>query len=218
MPLDKIQVLIADDHQMIIKGIRSSLSEIQELEVAAEALNGREAVRLAETLQPDILILDISLPALSGLDVTARVRKLSPDTRIVIYTMIADPEMIARLLKFEVSAFVLKSDPESELIHAVRAVSRRGSYYNQEAQEVLAGLMKRKKPGKTDPFDMLSPREREVFHQLAEGKNVREIAETLRISIKTVETHKYKIFAKLRLHTITDLVKVAIKKSIISLD
>lgn len=218
MPLDKIQVLIADDHQMIIKGIRSSLSEIQELEVAAEALNGREAVRLAETLQPDILILDISLPELSGLDVTARVRKLSPDTRIVIYTMIADPEMIARLLKFEVSAFVLKSDPESELIHAVRAVSRRGSYYNQEAQEVLAGLMKRKKPGKIDPFDMLSPREREVFHQLAEGKNVREIAETLRISIKTVETHKYKIFAKLRLHTITDLVKVAIKKSIISLD
>ncbi len=218
MPADKIGVLIADDHQMIIKGIRSSLSGIQELEVVGEALNGREAVRLAETLQPDILILDISLPELNGLDVTARVRKLSFDTRIVIYTMIADPEMIARLLKYEVSAFVLKSDPESELIHAVQAVSRRGSYYNQEAQDVLSGLMKRKKPGKTDPFDMLSPREREVFHQLAEGKNVREIADTLKISIKTVETHKYKIFAKLRLHTITDLVKVAIKKSIISLD
>lgn len=215
--MPKTRILIVDDHRVVIKGIKSELLEHPEFEVVGEALNGRQAVKLAESLRPDIVIMDISMPQLNGIDATLQIKKIIPEVHIIIFTMYSRKEYIIDLFKAGVSGYVLKDDPISELVIAIKAVKRGGTYFSSMAPSVLLNYMKvleESKPAK-DPYHSLGMREREVFQLLAEGNSIKEIADLLCISPRTVETHKYNIMTKLNIRTMTDLIKVAIRKNII---
>jgi DNA-binding NarL/FixJ family response regulator len=217
--MSKTRILIADDHRVVIEGIRSSLRDYAEFEVVGEAFNGRQAVKLAESLQPEIVIIDISMPDLNGLDATLQIKKISPDIRVIIYTMHSDREFVVDLFKAGISAYVLKEDPMSDLILAIKAVSGGGTYFSTMTPTILLRHMKELEDGTVEKngFGLLSLREREVFQLLAEWKSPKEIADTLCISPKTVESHKYNIMAKLNLSSMGDLIKLAIRKKIVPL-
>jgi two-component system response regulator NreC len=217
--MEKTRILIADDHRVVIEGIKSALNPYPQFEVVGEATNGRKAVKQTESLKPDIVILDISMPDLNGIDATLQIKKISEKIRIIIYTMHSNREFIIDLFKAGISAYVLKEDPMSDLILAIKAVDSGGSYFSPMTPSVLLSHMKTLEEGKGEknPFESLSLREREVFQLLAEGKSIKEIASLLCISPKTVESHKYNILSKLDLHSMTDLIKLAIRKKIIPL-
>jgi DNA-binding NarL/FixJ family response regulator len=215
--MEKTKILIADDHRVVIEGIKSALQEHPEFEVVGEALDGLQAVELTMSLEPDIVIMDISMPNLSGVEATRKIKELDPEIGIVIYTMYSDKEFVIDLFKAGISAYVLKDDPLSDLILALKAVKGGGTYFSTMAPTVLIRHMEEmeEKTTSKNSFDSLSQREREVFQLLAEGKSVKEIAGDLFISPKTVESHKYNIMGKLEATSIVDLTKIAIRKNLI---
>ena len=215
--MDKTKILIVDDHRVVIKGIKSALADHTEFEVVGEALNGRQAIKLVESLRPDIVIMDISMPELNGIDATLQIKKMFPDVYIIIFTMYSNKEYVIDLFMAGISGYVLKDDPMSDLISALKAVRNGGTYFSMMAPSVLLNHLKELEKDKInkDLFNSLSMREREVFQLLAEGKSIKKIANQLFISPKTVESHKYNIMTKLNIHTMTDLIKVAIRKNII---
>ncbi len=217
--MTKTSILIADDHSVVIEGIRAALHDHSEFEVVGEASDGRKAVKLTESLKPKIVIMDISMPNLNGIDATMQIRKISSNIRIIIYTMHSNKEFVVDLFRAGVSAYVLKEDPMSDLILAIKAVSRGGTYFSTMAPTILLRHMQMLEQGKVekDGFELLSLREREIFQLLAEGKPPKDIANQLCISPKTVESHKYNIMAKLDIQSMTDLIKTAIRKKIIPL-
>ncbi|MFZ2446163.1 MAG: response regulator transcription factor [Syntrophobacteraceae bacterium] len=216
--MKKTRVLIVDDHQVVIGGIRSVLREFPEFEVAGEASNGRDGVRLAQSLEPDVVIMDISMPDLNGIDATLQLKKKSPQTRVIIFTMYSDKEYLLDLIRAGISAYVLKEDPISDLILALKAVQSGGTYFSTMSPEVLIEQIRKLDRGDSEStgFSDLTLREREVLQLLAEGNNVKDIAVKLKLSPKTVESHKYSVMAKLNTHNIADLTKIAIKKKLIS--
>ena len=215
--MDKTKILITDDHRVVIEGIKSALQEHPEFEVVGEAINGLEAVELVKSSGPHIVIMDISMPNLNGLEATRQIMALNPEIKIVIYTMYSDKEFVIDLFKTGISAYVLKDDPLSDLILALKAVKGGGTYFSTMAPTVLLRHMEELEANSTgkDSFDTLSRREREVFQHLAEGKGIRKIADQLFISPKTVESHKYNIMKKLQAASIVDLTKIAIRKNLI---
>ena len=215
--MSKTKILIADDHKVVIEGIKSALQEHPEFEVVSEAADGLQAVELAKSLEPDIVIMDISMPNLSGVEATRQIKGLNPGIQIVIYTMYSDKEFVIDLFKAGISAYVLKDDPLSDLILALKAVKGGGTYFSTMAPTILARHMEEMEEKTTikNSFDTLSLREREVFLLLAEGKSIKEIADDLFISPKTVESHKYNIMEKLQATSIVDLTKIAIRKNLI---
>ena len=217
--MDKAKILIVDDHRVVIEGIRSALREHPEFEVVGEAIDGLEAVENAKLLRPDIVIMDISMPNLGGIDATKQIKKFDPEIRIVIYTMYSDKEFVLDLFKAGISAYVLKDDPLSDLILALKAVKGGGTYFSTMAPTVLLRHIEEMEDqsASKNSFDTLSQREREVFQLLAEGKGIKEIANELFISPKTVESHKYHIMEKLQAASIVDLTKLAIRKNLIKL-
>jgi len=216
--MPKKRILIAEDHEIVIEGIKSILETHPGLALVGRALNGREAVKMAASLQPDIVVMDIAMPGLNGIDATLQIRKASPNIRIIIYTMNTDRELIIDLFKAGISGFVLKEDPISDLVMAIKTVSKGNTYFSSQAPEVFVEYVNRLEKGEVrkDPFDTLSLREREIFQLLAEGETVKSISKQLFISTSTVETHKYAIMRKLDLHSLSDLIKLAVKKRIIS--
>jgi DNA-binding NarL/FixJ family response regulator len=210
-------ILIADDHRVVIEGIKSALQEHPEFEVVAEAVDGLEAVEFAKSLKPNIVIMDISMPNLSGIEATRQIKALNPGNQIVIYTMHSDKEFVIDLFKAGISAYVLKDDPLSDLILALKAVEGGGTYFSTMAPTVLLRHIKEmeEKTASKNSFDTLSQRELEVFQLLAEGKRIKEIANQLFISPKTVESHKYNIMEKLQATSVVDLTKIAIRKNLI---
>jgi len=217
--MSKAKILIADDHCVVIQGIKSALKEHPEFEVIGESGNGIRAVETAKSLQPDIVIMDISMPHLNGLEAAKQIIGLSPDIRVIIYTMYSDKELVIDLFKAGISAYVLKEDPLSDLILALKAVKEGGTYFNTLAPMVLVRYINEIesiKPEK-DTFDNLSKREQEVFQLLAEGKSIKETAYKLFISPKTVESHKYNIMGKLKIKSFIDFTKIAIRKNLIHL-
>ena len=214
--MKKTKILIVDDHRVVIEGIKSTLAEHSEFEVVGEAPNGREAVKLSQSLRPDIVIMDISMPDLNGIDATLQIKKLCPDIRIIIFSMHANREYVIDLFMAGISAYVLKDDPLSELILALKAVCGGGTYFSTMAPKILANHMRVLEEGKNGAggFESLSLREREVLQMLAEGKSIKEIAEKLYISPKTVESHKYRIMSKLNAQSLADLVKIAVRKKL----
>ena len=214
--MKKTKILIVDDHRVVIEGIKSALEEHSEFEVVGEAPNGREAVKLSQSLRPDIVIMDISMPDLNGIDATLQIKKLCPDIRIIIFSMHANREYVIDLFMAGISAYVLKDDPLSELILALKAVCGGGTYFSTMAPKILANHMRVLEEGKNGAggFESLSLREREVLQMLAEGKSIKEIAEKLYISPKTVESHKYRIMSKLNAQSLADLVKIAVRKKL----
>lgn len=213
----KTTVILVDDHRVVIEGIKSALKEYPIFKIIGAVTDGLEAVKLATSLTPDIMILDISMPGLSGLEVVKKIKLSAPEIKIVIYTMHSAKEFIIDLFKMGISAYVLKDDPLSDLILSLKAVMGGGTYFSTMAPAVLLEHMKELEDKSTseDPYHSLSLREREVFKHLAEGISIKDIADKLIISRKTVESHKYNIMEKLKAKSIVELTKIAIKRNLI---
>ncbi|MEM7828070.1 MAG: response regulator transcription factor [Candidatus Aenigmatarchaeota archaeon] len=214
----KIKVLIADDHALVREGIAAFLKLCDDIEVIGEASDGLEAIKKAEKLQPDVVIMDINMPKLGGLEATVEIKKILPDTKILVLTQYDDSEYISRFLKAGVSGYILKKAVGSDLISAIRAVSRGEIYlYPSIASEVVAGYLD-KKMDIEDPYERLTDREKQVLRLIAEGYTHKEIADLLNLSVKTVIAHQSNISEKLGIHSRAALIKYAIQRGIIKID
>lgn len=211
-----IRILIADDHQLFREGIVNLLSASPEIEIIAQAENGKEAIEKAKKLRPAIVIMDLSLPVINGLDAIRILYKELPDTRILVLSMHADKHYIKEALEAGAYSYLCKNCTYDQLTEAISSVHRGKKYLSDEITEVLIRdyLSKEDVPANNQK---LSERELEVLKLLADGKQAREISDMLFISIKTVGTHKQNIFEKLHFNSTADLVKYAIKKGIVSL-
>jgi len=215
--MSKTKVLIADDHALVREGIASLLRRSEDIEVVGEASNGTEAIEKASALKPDIVLMDISMPGLGGLEATVEIKKRQPDIKILVLTQYDDREYISRFLKVGASGYILKLAAGSELLTAIRAVSKGESYLHPSvASKVIEGYVGRKKEI-SDLYELLTDREKQVLKLIAEGYTYKEIAGTLGISEKTVIAHQGHISEKLDLHTKAELIKFAIVKGIIRL-
>ncbi len=214
-----IKVLIADDHALVREGIIAFLKLCDDIEVIGEASDGIEAVNKTEKLKPDVVIMDINMPKLGGLEVTLEIKRKTPDVKILVLTQYDDREYISRLLKAGVSGYILKKAGATELISAIRAVKRGELYLHPSiAKEVVEGYLHKEKAMAEDPYDLLTEREKQVLKLITEGYTYKEIADALGISVKTAIAHYTKISEKLDIHTRAGLIKFAIKKGIIKID
>jgi DNA-binding NarL/FixJ family response regulator len=217
---DKTRILIVDDHFVVIKGIKSVLAGYPEFEVVGVAGNGEGAIEKTKALGPDLVIMDISMPGVNGIEATRAIIKTDEKVKIIVFTMSSDKEDILTLFREGVAGYVIKDAPLDDLISALEAVKMGGTYYCQPAQQIIhdhmAGLEKGLGRGThLDRLDSLSKREMEIFPLLADGLSVKEIAEKLCISGKTVESHKYNIMQKLGADSLAELTKIAVKKKLI---
>ena len=216
MPLYRI--LIADDHLLVRAGIRALIESIEGATVVAEANDGREAVDLAATLRPDIAILDVTMPGLNGLEAATRLREASPATRVIILSMHANEAYVRTALKSGAAGYLLKSATAGELQVALQTVAR-GEIYLSPAvsKQVVKGFVDGTAHD-ASPLDALTTRQREILQLIAEGRSTKEVAFTLSISAKTVETHRAQIMERLEIHDLAGLVRFAIRSGLISSD
>ncbi len=212
-----MRIVLADDHGIVRRGLRSLLEGEPGVEVVGEAANGREALKLLETTKPDMAILDVAMPMLNGIEVTAQAMKAFPDLRVIILSMYADEAYIVRALTAGARAYLLKEATEDDLLPAVRAVAIGRSFFSPAISTILLADYVRhlKQRGLEDSYDVLSDREKEVLQLLAEGKSNKEAAAVLHISLSTVETHRLKLMQKLGLHNTAEIVLYAVRKGII---
>lgn len=212
MPL---RILVADDHHVVRAGLRTLLETKSGWQVCAEAVNGREAVEKAGELTPDVAVLDIGMPLLNGVEATRQIRKVSPKTEVLILTMHDSEMLIQEVLKAGARGYILKDDADRNLIAAVDALRRHKPYLSSRVSGVFSKTML--SPGEDSGLERrrLTPREREIVQLLAEGKSNKEIASLLNISVKTAETHRANIMLKLDFHSITELVRYAVRNRII---
>lgn len=213
----KIRVLIADDHALVREGIAAFLRFSDEIDVVGEASDGIEAIEKAKKYKPDVVLMDIAMPKLGGLEATVELKKIFPYIKILVLTQYDDREYISRFLKAGVTGYLLKRAVGSDLISAIKAVNRGEIYlFSSIAAEVVSGYLNRfKEPSVEDPYDKLTDREKQVLKLLAEGYTHKEIARLLNISVKTVIAHNTNINDKLNIHNRSALVKFAIQKGII---
>jgi len=211
----KIRTLIADDHEIVRQGLRTLL-ENENCEVIAEFSSGREAVEGAKKLKPDVAVLDISMPDLNGVEAAQQIAKELPDTKVVILTMHDSEELARKVLEAGARGFVLKSDAVRDLANAVKTVVSGKPFFSGKISEMLLrGYLEGSRKTNTETIPTLTPREREVVQLLAEGKSSKEVASILGTSPATVDTQRAKIMQKLDLHSVTDLVRYAIRNHII---
>ena len=216
--MKNLRILIADDHDLMRRGVRTLLEAHPGWEVCAEAPTGREAVTKAEELKPDIVILDISMPDLNGLEAARRIRSASPNTEILILSMHYSDQLIRELLEAGVRGYIIKSDSDRDLIIAVETLATHKPFFTPRATEVILGNLQVAGTRAQLPStirERLTSREREIVQLLAEGKSSKEVASSLCISVKTAETHRANIMRKLQLHTVTELVRYAVRNQII---
>jgi DNA-binding NarL/FixJ family response regulator len=218
--MHKKKILIADDHALVREGIAAFLKLCDDFEVIAEASDGIEAIEKTNKYRPDIIIMDINMPKLGGLEATIEIKKLHPEIKVLVLTQYEDPEYISRFLKAGVSGYLLKKAVGSDLITALKAIGRGELYlYSSIASEVVAGYLHGdRKTDLEDPYEKLSDREKQVLKLVAEGHTHKEAADMLGISVKTVIAHQTNIGEKLDIHTRAGLVKFAIQKGIIKID
>lgn len=211
-------ILIVDDHQILRQGLHSLLEKIPGLEVLAEAEDGRSAVRLAQTLLPQIVIMDVGLPDLNGIEATRQVLMVSPHTRVIGLSMHSDRRFVANMLKAGASGYLLKDSAFEELAIAIKTVMAGKSYLSQEVAHVVFQDYVEGPKKEATAFSVLTFREREVLQLIAEGRSNRQIAETLFLSIKTVETHRQQIMNKLKMHNVAELVRYSIREGLSPLE
>ena len=217
--MPKTRILIADDHVLVREGIRALLGFHDDVEVVGEASDGKEAIMLAEKLSPDVILMDISMPGLGGLEATVEIKKTHPEIKILVLSQYDDKEYVSRFLKAGVSGYILKKAVGQELISAIRAVARGESYlYPSIASSVIDGFLIKDLKDIEDPFDSLTDRELQVLKLIGEGMSHKDMANTLNISTKTVITHQSNICEKVDIHSKTGLIKYAYQKGIVKLD
>ncbi|SNB46538.1 response regulator transcription factor [Geobacter sp. DSM 9736] len=215
-----ITVLLAEDHRIVREGIRSLLEKEQELLVVAEAENGQAALREALRLRPDIVVLDLTMPDMNGIEATRRLVADVPGTRVIVLTMHSDKRFVSEALRAGAHGYVLKESAAEELVAAIRAVADGKRYLCRTVTGVVINNYIERSPAQGEnesAFSVLTPREREVLQMVAEGKSTKEIAFAFKVSVKTVETQRQQIMKKLRLYTVADLTKYAIREGITSL-
>jgi DNA-binding NarL/FixJ family response regulator len=213
-----LRILIADDHEVARRGIRSLLEDHEGWEVCGEARDGREAVDFATELQPDILLLDIGMPNLNGLDAARQILAAAPDARILILTIHDAEQVVREVLAAGARGFVLKSDAGRDLISAVEALQDRRTFFTPKvAQMMLDGYLHPHEESDSSAQTVLTPREREVLQLVAEGKSTKEVATMLKLSVKTAETHRTNLMRKLNLHSVADLTLYAVRNGIVQI-
>jgi DNA-binding NarL/FixJ family response regulator len=211
----KLKVLLADDHKIVRDGLRTLLARSPDIEVVGEAENGRATVVLARQLGPDIIIMDVAMPDLNGIEATRQVLSDRPDTKVVAVSMHSDRRFVSEMLKAGAAAYLSKDYAFDELGKAIEAVSSGKIYLSPDISGVVVENYVRRTPeAESSAYSLLSDREREVLQLLAEGKTAKEIADELHVSIKTVETHRTNIMTKLDIHRIAELTKYAIREGL----
>lgn|SRR5581483_3650630 len=211
----KITVLVCDDHALFREGVKTILNSQPDIEVVGEASDGKEAVQEAIRLSPDIILMDISMPVLKGFDAVRRIKKVRPDTKILILTVYDDEDLVARCLDAGAAGYVLKDSPPLQLVYAIQTVHHGEQYMSPR---VLTGVVRQYIAQPADfrgGYDLLSDREREILVLLAEGQSLKEIATRLNLSVKTVDAHKYNLMRKLDLHDRSELIRYAIRKRLV---
>jgi DNA-binding NarL/FixJ family response regulator len=215
--MKKLEILIADDHVFVRKGLRATLEAQEGWHVCGEADNGRKAVELTQKLSPDLVVMDISMPVLNGLDATGQILKNRSSTEVLILTMHESEPLIAGVMEAGARGIILKSDTSRLLVSAVEALSEHKPFFTGKVSEMMLSLLK---PGETtehsqDLSSRLTPREREITQLIAESKTNKEIATLLGISVKTVDAHRTNIMRRLNVHSVQELVRYAIRNDII---
>jgi DNA-binding NarL/FixJ family response regulator len=214
-----LRVLVADDHEVVRKGLRSIVEEQPGWELAGEASDGREAVDKARALRPDVAVVDVSMPGLNGLEATRQMLRHDAETKVLILTMHESDPLIREVLDAGARGYLLKSDASRDLVTAVEAIRRNKTYFTARvAQIVLDGYLDKKQrstPATDSPASRLTPRQREIVQLLAEGKSSKEVAVALGLSVKTAETHRANIMRRLECHSVSELVRYAIRNNII---
>lgn len=213
----KLKVLIADDHGVVRKGLRLLLEQYPEIEVVGEGANGREAVRLAAELAPNVVLMDVAMPLLNGIDAAEQIRKAGTQVGIIMLTMHADESYVLRALSAGVKGYLLKESAEEDLLRAVKAVAEGRPFFSPAITQALLEDYMRvlKQEGLSDSFELLTSREKEVLQLLAEGKSNKEAAAILDISLYTVESHRTNLMQKLNLHNTAEIVLYAVRKNLV---
>jgi DNA-binding NarL/FixJ family response regulator len=213
-----VRILLADDHTVVRKGLRLLLESVPEFQVIADAADGRDAVSLAEQHRPDVVVMDVAMPILNGIEAARQITGKLPGAAIVFLSMHGDESYVLRALKAGARAYLLKDSAEYDLIQAVKAVSEGKAFFSPAISKMLVEdyMRQLQERGVEDSFELLTTREREVLQLLAEGKNNKDVATLLNLSLYTVETHRSNIFQKLNLHSQAELILYAIRKGVIS--
>jgi two-component system response regulator NreC len=207
-----IRILLADDHALVRQGFSMILGAEPDMEVVGQAGNGREAVEMAEKIQPDLIVMDVAMPELNGIEATRRLASSLPRTRVLALSMHKDSVYVREILRAGARGYLLKDSGDADLIAAVRAVARGEGYISPAVSEAVLSDYRRHV---TDPLDLLTSREREVLQMIAEGKTNKEIATVLNLSVYTVEAHRGRIMEKLNLHSAGELVRFALRSGLI---
>jgi DNA-binding NarL/FixJ family response regulator len=213
-----MKILLADDHDLMRRGLKSLLEARPGWSVCGEARTGTQAVAMSEEFQPDVAVLDVSMPELNGLDAARQIRKIAPKTEILILSVHYSDHLIREILRIGVRGYMVKSDSDRDLVNAVETLSRHKPFFTSCATELILTHSRRVQTdasSSTDLVDRLTPREREIVQLISEGKSSKEIASLLGISVKTAETHRANIMRKLHVHSVTDLVRYAVRNEIV---
>jgi DNA-binding NarL/FixJ family response regulator len=213
-----IRVIVADDHTIIRSGLKALLDREPDIEVVAEAADGRQAVQKAQELQPEVVLLDIAMPNLNGIEAARQIAAKHERMGIIILSMHSDESYVLKALKAGARGYLLKDSSESDVMNAVRAVNAGKAYFSPEISRMMADdyLRQMQQRGVEDSYELLTSREREILQMLAEGKSNKDVANLLNLSLHTVETHRSNILQKLNLHSVPELILYAVRKGIVS--
>jgi two-component system, NarL family, response regulator NreC len=210
--MKRIRILLADDHAVVRQGFKMILGAQPDMEIVGEAGNGRDAVELAEKLRPEVVVMDVAMPELNGIEATRRITDAAPHTRVLALSMHKDSVYVRETLRAGARGYLLKDSPAGELLTAVRAVASGQGYLSPEVSNAVLDDYRRHV---SNPIDLLTSREREVLQMLAEGKTNKEIAGVLNLSVYTVDAHRGRIMEKLNLHSINELVRFAVRNGLV---
>lgn len=213
-----IKILLADDHRIMRDGLCALLKNEPDIEVVAEGDNGREAVEMSRKLKPNVVVMDMSMPGLNGVEATRQILALDDNVKVLVLSMHADKRFVIGALSAGASGYVLKDCAFEELVRAIHTVAMNQTYLSPSIADIVVESYKRSQPSPNQLFSVLTPREREVLQLITEGESVKKIASILNVSAKTIETHRQHIMGKLNAHSVAELTKYAIREGLTSLD